>query len=62
MFWNLKERIKDKCYVFGGYKERSKVSLVYLERELQQHRYGWYIFKLKCQKMEEKTYLERSKQ
>ena len=61
MFWRSKDSMKGKCYVFSGHKQRNKVSLVYLESELQQDRYGWIIFKLKCQKTVERTYLETSK-
>ena len=42
--------MKGKCYVFSGYEQRNKVCFVYLECKLQQDRYGWCIFKLKCQK------------
>ena len=56
MFSRPKDSRKNKCYIFSGYKERSKVCLVYLECKLQQDSYGWCIFKLKCQKTVEKTY------
>ena len=62
MFWTPKDRMKDKCYVFSCYKQRNKVRLGYLECKLQHDRYGWCIFKLKCQKTIEKIYLETSKQ
>ena len=62
MFWRPKDSMKCKCYVFSSYKQRNKVSLVYLECYLQQNRYDWYIFKLKHHKMAETTYLETSKQ
>ena len=32
--------MKAKCYGFNGYKQRNKVSLVYLESKLQEDRYG----------------------
>ena len=51
--------MKDKCYVFSGNNQRNKEYLAYLECQLQQDRYGWCIFKLKCKQTEERTYLER---
>ena len=62
MFWKQKDSVKAKWYVFSGYKQRNKVSLVYLDCKLEQVSYGWCIFKLKCQETEEGTYLETSKQ
>ena len=50
LFWRPKNTMKDKCYVFSGYKERNKDCLVYLECKLQEVSYGWCILKLKCQK------------
>ena len=55
MFWRLKESKKSKCYVFSGYKQRNKVWLVYFEWKLQQNRYGWWIFKLKCHQTAKKN-------
>ena len=43
-------------------KKKKKVSLVYLECKLQQGRYGWCIYKLKCKKTVRRTSLDRSKQ
>ena len=56
-----KRIMKEKCYVFAGYKQRNNVWLIYLECKLQQDRYGWRIFKLKLQKTAERRYLERTK-
>ena len=50
MFWTTKHSMNGKYHVFSGYKERSKVRLVYLEGKPQEERYGWCIFKLKCKK------------
>ena len=61
MFWRPKDCMKGKRYVFNGYKQTNKVSLLYLECKLQQHRYGWCIFNLKSWEMVEGTYLETSK-
>ena len=61
MFWRPKSSMKGKCYVFSGDKQRNKACFVYLECKLQQDTYGWYIFKLKCQKTVEKTHLESRK-
>ena len=61
MFWRPNDSMKGKCYVFSGYKQRNKLCLVYLECKLQQDSYGWCIFKLKCKKTVEKTYIETSK-
>ena len=54
--------MKDKYCGFSGYKQRTKVCLVYLETKQQQNRYGSCVFKLKCQKTVERTYLKTSKQ
>ena len=62
MFWRPRDSMKIKCYVFGGYKQRNNVCFVYLYYKLQQDSYGWCIFKLKCQKTVERTYLETTKQ
>ena len=43
MFWTPKDSIKRKWCLFSGYKQRNKVSLVYLDGKLQQDRYGWCI-------------------
>ena len=56
-----KRIMKEKWYVFAGYKQRNNVWLIYLECKLQQDRYGWCIFKLKLQKTAERRYLERTK-
>ena len=61
MLWRPKDSMKVKCYVFSSYKQRNNVFLVYLVGKLQQDGYGWCIFKLKCQKMVERIYLETSK-
>ena len=62
MFWKQNDTMKGKCYVYGCYKQRNKVCLVYLECKLQQYKYGWCIFKWKFQKTVERKYLETSKQ
>ena len=62
MFWRLQESMKGKCYVFSRYKQWNKVCLVYFECHLHQDRYDWCIYKLKCQKAVERTYVETSKQ
>ena len=62
MFLRQKHNIKGKCYVLRAYNSRNKVCFVYLERQLQQHRYGLCIFKIKCQKTVETTYLDTSKE
>ena len=54
--------MKGKCCVFNGYQQRNKVFLVYLQWKLQQDGYGSCIFKLKCQRTVEKTYLQKKKQ
>ena len=54
--------MKSKCYVFSGYKERNKACLVYLDYKLQKDSNGSPIWKLKCRKTAERTYLETSKQ
>ena len=56
MFWRAKDSIKSKCYRFSNYKERNKVCVVYLECKLQEDKYLWCIFKLKCQITVETTY------
>ena len=56
MFWKPNDSIKNKSYVFSGYKQRSKMCLAYLQDELYQDRCGWWIYKLKSQKMEELRY------
>ena len=43
MFQRPKDRMKRKYYIFSSYKQRNKVSLVYLEGKLQQDRHGWCI-------------------
>ena len=62
MFWSLNESIKSKCYTLSGYKQTNDVCLVYLECKLRQVKYGRRIFKLKWQKMVERTYLGTFKQ
>ena len=62
MFSEPKKCMKGKCLVFKDYKQKNKVCLVYLEFKLRQDSYGWCIFKLKCQKTVETTYLDTSKQ
>ena len=54
--------MKGKYCGFSGYKQRNKVCLVYLETKQQQNGYGSCVFKLKCQKTVERTYLETNKQ
>ena len=54
--------MKSKGYVFSAYEQRNKVSLVYLKCKLQHEKYGGCIFKLKCQRTVERTYLENTKQ
>ena len=54
--------MKGKCDVFSGYKQTIKVGLVYVESKLKLDKYGWCIYKLKCQKMVERRYLETNKQ
>ena len=53
---------KVKCVGFSGYKQRNKVCLVSLGGKVQEHRYGWCIFKLIRQKLAERTSLKTSKQ
>ena len=48
MFWKSKDRIKSKCSVFSSFKQRIKVCMVYLECKLQEYRYGWCLFDIKC--------------
>ena len=40
LFRRPKDRMKCKCDVFSGYKQRNKLCLVYLECKLQQDSYG----------------------
>ena len=40
--------MEGKSNVFGGYKQKNKVCLVYLKCKLQEDSYGWCILKLKC--------------
>ena len=47
---------------FKRLKIRNKERFVYLECRLQQDKPGYCIYKLKCQKMVARTYLETSKQ
>ena len=54
--------MKEKYYVFSGYKQRNKVCLAYLDCKLPKHRYGSYIFKLKSRKTEARTHLETKKE
>ena len=61
MLWTPKDGIQGKCYIFSQYKQRNKVSLVYLLYKLQEERYGLNIFKLKCNKTVERTYSETMK-
>ena len=62
MFKTKKDSMRRKCYVFGAYKQWNEVSLVYLECQVLQDRYGWCISKLKLQKTVQRMYLETSKQ
>ena len=62
MFCRQKDSMKNKCYVFRSYKQINKLCFVDLESKLQQDGYFWYIFKSKCYKTEERTYLQRMKQ
>ena len=62
MFWKSKDCIKSKCSVFSSFKQRTKVCMVYLECKLQEYRYGWCLFDLKCYETVYRTYSERSKQ
>ena len=51
-----------KCYAFSSCKQRKKVCVAYLGCKLQQDGYGWWIFKLKCEKKRvELTCLKRGK-
>ena len=43
-------------------KTNNNVCLVYLKSKLQQDRYKWCIYLLKCLKSKEKTHLEASKE
>ena len=61
MFRRPKDRIKGKCYLFSGYKMRNNVWVMNLECKLNQDSYGWWTFKLICQKTIETTYLETRK-
>ena len=49
------DSMEDKCYVLNGYKQRNNVCFKYLECKLQEDRYGWWIFKLKCHKTAERA-------
>ena len=62
MFSRPKDSMKGKCYVFSGYKQKNKVRFVNLDYKLEHDMYRWSIFRLKCQKMVERTYLETDKQ
>ena len=62
MFLRIKDSMKSECYFFRAYKQRNKVSLVYLEYNVEQNRYSRCILKLNCQKVGESIYLERRKQ
>ena len=50
MFWTSKDSMKGKYRVFGDYKQRQKVSFMYLECKLRQVEYDSYIFKIKPKK------------
>ena len=39
-FSRPKDNMKEKCYVFSGYKQINKVSLMYFECKHQEDRYG----------------------
>ena len=47
---------------FKPLKTNNKVCLVYLQSKLQQERYTWCIYLLKCLKSKEKTHLEANEQ
>ena len=47
--------MKGKSYDSGGYKQRNKACLVYLESKMQQDRYGVCIFNLNSQQRIERT-------
>ena len=38
-----KDSMKRKCYVFSCYKQRNKACLLYIECEVQQHKYGKHV-------------------
>ena len=40
MFCRPKNSMKSKCYVFSDYKQRNKMSLVFLGGKLQEDSYG----------------------
>ena len=46
---------------FQPLKINNNLWLVYLECNPKKDSYGWFIYKLKCLKSEEKTYLEAKK-
>ena len=46
--------MKSKSYILGGYKQRSKVCLLYLECQMKQDRHGICTFELKYQKRVER--------
>ena len=54
--------MKGKCHVFNGEKQRNNVCLVYLEQKLKECSYSSYLSKLKCQKTEDRRYLDTAKQ
>ena len=61
-FGKANESLKGKSQVCSGYKQKNKLCLVYFECKLQQHSYGWCIFKLKDPKSAENICLGKSKQ
>ena len=62
MFWEPKDTIRVKCYLFSVYIQRNKNISEYLGCKLQEDGYCECIFKLKCHKTVQRTYLETSKQ
>ena len=56
--WTLNEWRKGTTNDFSSYKLTSKMSLVYLEVKLQQYSCVYCIYKLKCHKTVEISYLE----
>ena len=40
MFSRRKDSMKRKCYVFSRYKQRNKMSILYIQCELQEDKYG----------------------
>ena len=54
--------MKDKCYVFTGYKNQNKVFSKYLESKVREDGYIGCILELKRYKTVGGTYLETSKQ